>query len=219
MEKYDINSQDYVVNTMFNSDGTRKEKKPEDLSLGKKPIKNERRKKQKAKGTKDIAKKIIVLAALGIGLASGIHELNQGINVTKLSNELDSTFDNIIEENIKYPSYDVNREAYNWYYDYDGIIKGIKEQGLDIHTSIYEAYINLNEYDRVASINTIMRKLGVDMDFPDYLNSIGFSYEDLSKWGDYMEKVKHAYASKDLQTGELEELLEGLNNPNLGGSR
>lgn len=219
MEKYDINSQDYVVNTMFNSDGTRKGKKPEDLSLDKKPIKNERRKKQKAKGTKDIAKKIIVLAALGIGLASGIHELNQGINVTKLGNELDSTFDNIIEENIKYPSYDVNREAYNWYYDYDGIIEGIKNQGLDIHTSIYEAYINLNEYDRVASINKIMHRLGVDMDFPDYLRSIGFSYEDLSKWGDYMEKVKRAYAVKDLKTGELEELLEGLNNPNLGGSR
>lgn len=230
-----IEDPNLAVNTFFNSDGTRKGSSIEDLSINKAPVRNVRRKKSKPKGIKDIAKKIMILTALGASLTMGINTLNEEMDINENKKEIKDSLEEVVVNNTEYGGYNESEQRPYWWYNYSGIAQGILDNNeYDIDTRIYCAFDKLKEYKKIESMDKIFSKMSqiiasdpskydvqtiassVHPSFCDYLESKGLSLEEYS---DLMNKILRCYAEDGRNNDSLSNLLNELNSGRNGGSR
>lgn len=233
-----IDDEDYVVNKMFNSDGTRKTSRETEIyqkSSNVPPVKNNRKNKQKPKGMKQIATKAIIFVALGAGLVVGANEMKNSIqdygNYLDVSTELHQS----VVENTNTYGYNANEQRPYWDYDAYGIANSIlnENQEYDIDTRIYGAYDSLNEYKKEESMDKIFAKMssivGSNSEkfsddvlhaclfdtWHEYVESkfIGrdMTYEEcLKEYLSTMQKVVKSYAKEDTLEENQEKNLQSL---------
>lgn len=232
----DINDEDYVVNKMFNSDGTKKNNREDRIyqkSSNVPPVKNKRKNRQKPKGMKQIATKAIIFVALGAGLVVGANEMKNSIqdygNYLDVSTELHQS----VVENTNTYGYNANEQRPYWDYDAYGIANSIlnENQEYDIDTRIYGAYDSLNEYKKEESMDKIFAKMSSivgsnsEKFSDDVLHACLFdtwheyveskfaekdmTYEEcLKEYLSTMQKVVRAYAKEDSLEEKSQALLE-----------
>lgn len=231
----DINDQDYSIKAFFNSDGTKKYDRIDNVvvkSTNCTPVKNTRKKKQKPKGMSALAKKAIIFVALGAGIVIGSHELDDSIDTYKKDLDVRKTISSVVGENTHTFGYNANEKRPYWYYDVDKIAESVLNENkeYDIDTRIYGSYSELNEYKKEEHMDQIFVEMSkligsnpekyteeeikacLHGSFSEYLDSKNITLEDYTK---LMDKVIRAYAKEDKQEEEITQLLGELN----GGAR
>ncbi len=226
---------DESIKTFFNNDGTKKSSRMDEVvrkSTKCTPTKNVRRVKQKPKGTKKFAIKIIVLVAVGTGLVTTTSQLKTAIDTTNEAFAVRSTIGSSVSDNINYGSYNPNEQKPYWDYDVDSMAQDVltKNKEYDIDTRIYGCYSRLNDYRKEFYMNKIFEKMSkivssspdsytdeeikacLHGSFDSYLESKGVSRAEYCK---IMDEVVRAYAKENISHEEINDLLESMN----GGSR
>lgn len=211
-EKRKIDDPELAAKMFFGPNAKKKTQTPEELSIGHKPLKNDRKKKQKNTKVIKIAATIIVLSSIAYSITSGVNQLHEVSEVNTRKSELSKEYSQVIINNTS-GYYDGIAKEHYWYYDKDGIAKCINEMDESMHIKVYLTYKNLHEYHKEEELSSLLPKMNIDMNFQEYLSSIGFSIDDSDKWIDYMEKVLNAYVKKDIDKEEFHELIMGLNDP------
>ena len=233
---------DYAINKMFNSDGTRKEyNRDEDafnLSTNRPIVRNSRTKKRKPKGISDLAKKAIVLVAIGIGITVGVHELHEAMEVGENAMEIKNELASVVRDNTQTDGYNTEEQRPYWWYNRGDVASDVlnKNKEYDIDTRIYGCFRSLNEYNKTEHMDELFSKMSrligdnpgaytedeiksaLHSSFDEYLESKNISLEDYQK---LMEKVIKAYAKEDVNQEEINSLLTTLNGDTTraGGSR
>lgn len=231
----DINDLDYTVNTLFNSDGTKKNNRIDSVvrkSTNCSPTKITKKSKQKPKGMNDLAKKAIIFVSLGAGLVVGAHAMKDFTATENKTREVKDTISSVVSENTDYYGYNPYEQKPYWDYDTNNMAKDILDENkeYDIDTRIYGCYSNLNEYKKNEFMDEVFRNMSkmiaeapenyteeeikscLHSSFDEYLASKNITLADYSK---LMEKVIRAYAKEDKSQDEIVDLLGELN----GGSR
>lgn len=207
-----------------------------DLSFTNEQIPFRTIKKEKSKGTKRRALKVISLLLTGAILGNlGINYLKGRVAYTDKLEDLTSYASNYLSTNFDKSQYGEaiangnSADGYTWWYDIPQMAEGIlNSTSYDIDTRIYGCYNGMNEYNKLSHMNELFYYMQQSLangeypqdiinacnhsSFEEYLNSKGMTLEE---YKDQMDKIVTLYGQAGEKTEEISELLAKLN----GGTR
>lgn len=213
----DINDEDYVVNKMFNSDGTKKTSREDKIyqkSSNVPPVKNKRKKRQKPKGMIKIAAKAIIFIALTSTITVEVQQIPKVIQNNRNETSITNTIELPVKENIQTYGYNAEAKEAFWNIDSEGI-RNIADRILnenkeyDIDTRIYGAYKGLPQYEKETFMNRVFRQLSTKA----AENAENLTDEELHAclFDTWQEYVESKFVGKDMTYEEcLEEYLSTM---------